>query len=114
MRTRDMTKAPAEIDRGLHFLSGRPGSNWRPQPWQGCALPTELRPHCSHSAFTGGASTTLPDPPEWSCRSHAERVTGIAHCAFPLEGGCSTTELHPRAAWGSAFSALPLGVLQTL
>jgi hypothetical protein len=25
--------------------SGRPGSNRRPQPWQGCALPTELRPH---------------------------------------------------------------------
>jgi len=25
-------------------LSGRPGSNRRPQPWQGCALPTELLP----------------------------------------------------------------------
>ena len=25
--------------------SGRPGSNRRPQPWQGCALPAELRPH---------------------------------------------------------------------
>ena len=24
--------------------SGKPGSNWRPQPWQGCALPTELFP----------------------------------------------------------------------
>ena len=24
------------------FLSERPGSNRRPQPWQGCALPTEL------------------------------------------------------------------------
>src|SRR6478672_13029176 len=24
--------------------SGRRGSNSRPQPWQGCALPTELRP----------------------------------------------------------------------
>ena len=24
--------------------SGRTGSNRRPQPWQGCALPTELRP----------------------------------------------------------------------
>jgi hypothetical protein len=26
--------------------SGRRGSNSRPQPWQGCALPTELLPHC--------------------------------------------------------------------
>jgi hypothetical protein len=24
--------------------SGKPGSNRRPQPWQGCALPTELFP----------------------------------------------------------------------
>ena len=32
--------------------SGRRGSNSRPQPWQGCALPTELRPHCSRSAPT--------------------------------------------------------------
>src|SRR5579883_3380006 len=29
---------------GRH-LSGRRGSNPRPQPWQGCALPTELLPH---------------------------------------------------------------------
>ena len=26
-------------------LSGKRGSNSRPQPWQGCALPTELFPH---------------------------------------------------------------------
>src|SRR2546427_6128194 len=25
--------------------SGKTGSNRRPQPWQGCALPTELFPH---------------------------------------------------------------------
>ena len=27
--------------------SGKRGSNSRPQPWQGCALPTELFPHIS-------------------------------------------------------------------
>ena len=35
--------------------SGRRGSNPRPQPWQGCALPTELLPHllpCRHSPTT--------------------------------------------------------------
>ena len=26
-------------------MSGKRGSNSRPQPWQGCALPTELFPH---------------------------------------------------------------------
>ncbi len=31
--------------------SGQPGSNRRPQPWQGCALPTELCPH-HDSKFT--------------------------------------------------------------
>jgi hypothetical protein len=29
----------------LPFWSGRRVSNSRPQPWQGCALPTELLPH---------------------------------------------------------------------
>ncbi len=27
------------------LMSGKRGSNSRPQPWQGCALPTELFPH---------------------------------------------------------------------
>ena len=31
--------------RVVWFLSGKRGSNSRPQPWQGCALPTELFPH---------------------------------------------------------------------
>jgi hypothetical protein len=30
--------------KSLWKWSGKPGSNWRPQPWQGCALPTELFP----------------------------------------------------------------------
>ena len=29
----------------LSALSGKRGSDPRPQPWQGCALPTELFPH---------------------------------------------------------------------
>ena len=29
-------------------LSGKRGSDPRPQPWQGCALPTELFPQCCH------------------------------------------------------------------
>ena len=35
-------KSLAGIDEA--FMSGTPGSNRRPQPWQGCALPTELVP----------------------------------------------------------------------
>ena len=32
--------------------AGQPDSNWRPQPWQGCALPTEL---CPQRALYGKA-----------------------------------------------------------
>ena len=49
---------------GLPFLrlvwSGKRGSNSRPQPWQGCALPTELFPHAS-SRLPGGL--VLPAEP---------------------------------------------------
>ena len=36
---------PSEDSLFCCFWSGRRGSNSRPQPWQGCALPTELLPH---------------------------------------------------------------------
>ena len=32
------------IDPWVHYVSGKRDSNSRPQPWQGCALPTELFP----------------------------------------------------------------------
>src|SRR5690625_5115018 len=37
---------PSSVLRGQGYQewSGKPGSNRRPQPWQGCALPTELFP----------------------------------------------------------------------
>ncbi len=50
---REATKAPVPENRGLQSLSGRRDSNSRPSPWQGDALPTEPRPHCSRPAFTG-------------------------------------------------------------
>ena len=40
----------------LNAWSGKRVSNSRPQPWQGCALPTELFPH-----FPGGASRSRTD-----------------------------------------------------
>ena len=51
------TAAPIARERDW---SGQPGSNRRPQPWQGCALPTELCPPVS-SGFPPSATTrTLP------------------------------------------------------
>jgi hypothetical protein len=42
MAPRNEQCPPAEAEG--HIWSGRRGSNSRPQPWQGCALPAELRP----------------------------------------------------------------------
>ncbi len=39
--------ADPDVHRENLFLSGRPDLNWRPLPWQGSALPTELLPHGS-------------------------------------------------------------------
>ena len=36
----------------INVWSGRRVSNSRPQPWQGCALPTELLPHVSHACLS--------------------------------------------------------------
>ena len=44
------TRSPDKKGKpGLPFgiWSGKRGSNSRPQPWQGCALPAELFPHTS-------------------------------------------------------------------
>src|SRR5207245_672652 len=91
--------------------SGRRDSNPRPSPWQGDALPTEPRPHASERLSPPGAMTTLPDRKDRSELS--ERVTGIAHCASPLEKGRSATELHPRVSVVRPFGLAP-GALQTL
>src|SRR5213596_2878039 len=48
--------------------SGKRDSNPRPQPWQGCALPTELFPHADatktiayHCRPSGGEGNRTPD-----------------------------------------------------
>ncbi len=68
--------------------SGRRVSNSRPQPWQGCALPTELLPHvsCICSALP---YNTLPEK-IWSGR----RVSNSR--PQPWQGCALPTELLPR------------------
>src|SRR2546425_5983300 len=43
-RTGDKLKGRAKPKLSLAIWSGKRVSNSRPQPWQGCALPTELFP----------------------------------------------------------------------
>ena len=41
--------------------SGKRDSNPRPQPWQGCALPTELFPRCGQDFSTRPAAAQRPN-----------------------------------------------------
>ena len=51
-----ITKKKRKPKLPLHIWSGKRVSNSRPQPWQGCALPTELFPHLPlHSVVTFSA-----------------------------------------------------------
>ena len=40
-----INKKAVRISNGFFSESGKRDLNSRPQPWQGCALPTELFPH---------------------------------------------------------------------
>ena len=74
--------------------SGRRGSDSRPQPWQGCALPTELLPHNNVWIGAGEETRTLtsltPDPKSGASaippRPHdVQRQMGMTHWRFELQ-----------------------------
>ncbi len=69
--------------------SGRRVSNSRPQPWQGCALPTELLPRCPACA---ASCRTTRCRKSWSGR----RVSNSR--PQPWQGCALPTELLPRIA----------------
>ena len=50
-------KIPPPLEEG--FLSGRPGSNRPPRPWQGRALPNELLPQDIGTPFRPFAATAF-------------------------------------------------------
>src|SRR5207245_3784575 len=50
-----------ELERSESEWSGRPASNRLPQPWEGCALPGELRPHRESILGAQVFSTTPSD-----------------------------------------------------
>ena len=52
----------ASLKNNLFGLkSGKRDSNSRPQPWQGCALPTELFPHCFSDCECKGTTFSQTD-----------------------------------------------------
>ena len=56
------TKKAIIFRLSLNFLSGKRGSNSRPQPWQGCALPTELFPQMWKFVFWAENEARTRDP----------------------------------------------------
>ena len=73
--------------------SGRPDSNRRPSPWQGDALPTELRPHIGwadggtrYAPPTGGANAEAPQCPRSPQGSGCSRTQRLGSGARPVAG----------------------------
>ena len=58
----------------LRFVSGKRDSNSRPQPWQGCALPTELFPHSLNFA--------IKISPNCVCKGIAKNYISKTFCIF--------------------------------
>ncbi len=56
----------------LRLWSGKRGSNSRPQPWQGCALPTELFPRF---CFAIAKVVTFSKPPKFFATFFLKKFT---------------------------------------
>ena len=70
--------------------SGRRGSNPRPQPWQGCALPTELLPrgdHHTHGPSSVAQAPVEPKPPS------PRAVAGNSEASISSTSGTATTTI---------------------
>ena len=70
--------------------SGKTGSNRRPIPWQGIALPTELFPHFKELALFKCESALLQILKTWSGK------TGSNRRPIPWQGIALPTELFPH------------------
>ncbi len=78
-------KKGSQLSFPLEFWSGRRVSNSRPQPWQGCALPTELLPHWSFY-FLLLPSCCTASSLRWSGRRGSNsRPQPWQGCALPTE-----------------------------
>ena len=77
--------------------SGRRGSNSRPQPWQGCALPTELRPHAFWPSGRG-ASRTLAHASDGAKFGVERRCERLQRPSEPPRDAAPRTSAEARGA----------------
>ena len=73
--------------------SGRRVSNSRPQPWQGCALPTELLPHAAALLLPRHTLTSSCSGEARLCRRHI-RVSRAFPALFPKNLVDRTRDTH--------------------
>jgi hypothetical protein len=102
--------------------SGRRVSNSRPQPWQGCALPTELLPrgvttdttNCEEPSGAGEESRTLDlNLGKVALYQLSYSRLGVQHAAIKLWSGRRVSNSRPQPWQGCALPTelLPHGVL---
>ena len=100
--------------------SGKRDSNPRPQPWQGCALPTELFPQLptDRETMRSGRATQPAAPadrfPEWrrGCLPRASRTTPSRSSGDGGEGN-RTPDLYNAIVALSQLSYAPSGLATT-
>ncbi len=82
----DSTQTKREALLPFGDWSGRRVSNSRPQPWQGCALPTELLPHTTFTASPASCEHAAGPSLTWSGRRVSNsRPQPWQGCALPTE-----------------------------
>ena len=64
-------KTWSQLQAFIEMWSGKRDSNSRPQPWQGCALPTELFPQTSEEEETRTPTSQLTLPPQSSASTNS-------------------------------------------
>jgi hypothetical protein len=85
------------------FWSGRRVSNSRPQPWQGCALPTELLPHganfyCYSSKRWSGRRVSNSRPQPWQgCALPTELLPHLLHHDYLRKAAFSGQSFQPKS-----------------
>ena len=76
------------------MLSGKRDSNSRPQPWQGCALPTELFPQTSEEEETRTPTSQLTLPPQSSASTNSATSPTLIYSLCPEQDSNLHALLH--------------------
>ena len=100
IQSKNFTKKGKRLLPFFNIWSGKRVSNSRPQPWQGCALPTELFPHFKPQII----AQLLPLFPQTFTKTHINRVTGSI-LEFSVLDGLIGTDIcaangRCRQVWG--------------